>query len=407
MYLRTLLRIAGGCLVLVILTVSLSHAAAEFTADATQTQGDRSKTFQVQVKGTMYALSGEEEGEKITVVVNGETGITRVIAHGQKFFRDMKSDDMFSLMNNPFQAADYTAGMGEVEAAGKETIEGHECDKTVISMSGQPIMTRWKATDLGFYLKIVRHGEPELVISLSNISETEVGDAAFATPEGYTKWVDPATLPGERPEWAGEIESAPVMTPPFEKEMAAGDMVRIKAVPGKSIWVKSRIQGEAQAKAKAIPFKGDRPFRSLDRYNNFAQQGATLSRVHESSQEIDEVVVRVFEGNILLLAKYGEMHENVLAAGEELRVPLSGFDNIELRMVNMANSESVVTWDYYQEGKKMTDDEAGPSQYRKSELAEKGDLKKTVLVQKGDEIVFRCEQGSMLVKAGQYDPFEF
>ena len=168
-------------------------AAAEFTADFTQSQGDDVKSGKIYVTEKGYCMEMVDGSDKILVIVSPAKRQTVVCQASVKEFRVLAIDDMTSLMNDPFQAFNYTADMGELKAAGTETVNGYECEKTIINMSDTDVMARWMATSLGFPIKIVAFGPPDRVMELSNIVEGEVDKAKFKIPDGYTKWIDPVS----------------------------------------------------------------------------------------------------------------------------------------------------------------------------------------------------------------------
>lgn len=381
--------------------------AVDFAADFSEKQGDNIKSGKLFVTDTGYRMEVTESAGKIIVIVNPAQKKTIVIPVSTKEYRELAIDDMTSVMNDPFQSYEYTKSFGEESSAGSENVAGYECDKYQITMNDVLVMTKWVSQKLGFPIKIMAHGSPERIIEVTNIKEGPVDKSLFQIPEGYTKWVDPSTLPPEPPEWAGKIANAPVLKPPFEHEMKAGDILRIKTEPGKSIKIKAVNKGSDEAVGKAVPFKGDLPIKDIKRINNFAQKGVICSRIHETPAEADEVVLHVDQGDITVLGRFEEMSEKTVTAGEEFRFPVAGHDNIEARYVNLSDGTSAGNFTFYKSGKMMSDDEIGPAKYRNVILKEKGDVKKSAYVPKGDELVFKAEKGKFLVKYGQFDSFEF
>lgn len=405
---KTNLRWMFGIVTWFVVTAFCGQAlASEFTADLTEQYGDHVKSGKIYVKGSKYCLDLVEDGEQIIVIVDPDAKRTIVISVSMKEYQDLAIDDMTSVMNDPIQGYAYTAGMGEEKNAGTETINGFECDKFVISMMDTDVMSKWVSKKLGFPIKIIAHGPPDRIMELTNIKEGSIDETKFNIPEGFTKWIDPETLPVEPPEWAAGIASAPVMKPPFEHDMAAGDIVRITVELGKSLKIKSENKSEANAEAKVVPFKDGRPLKKESWYNNFAQKGVICDRRHETMAEADEFVIYVYEGNIKTIAKWQEMHERTVAAGDEIRLKLQGFDNIKTHLVNISDGESVAIVSYYKDGAQLSDDELGPIKWRTITLKEPNEVDSRTMVPKGDEIVFKVEQGKMLIKLGQFDSFEF
>lgn len=397
-----------GVMIALVMSAGCSQVlAAEFSADFTEKQGDYERSGKIYVKGSNYCLDIVEDGEQMLIIVDPEARKTVVIPVSTGEYRELAIDDMTSIMNDPFQGYLYTAEMGEVKTAVAETINGYECDKSVVTMGDTDIMSRWVARNLDFPIKIVAHGPPDKIFELINIVVAPVDDSKFEIPEGFTKWIDPETLPVEPPAWAEGIAAAPVMVPPFEHDMSAGDIVRVKVEPGKSLAIKGVSKTDTEATAKVIPFKDDRPLKVDTWYNNFAWESTICVRQHETSVEVDEFIVYVYEGDITATAKWQEMLEKTVAEGEEIRLPLPNWDNIETRLVNLSDAESVAIVSYFKDGAEVSEDDQGPVKWRTITLKEPGEVEAGARTHKGDEIVFSVQKGKILIKLGQFDTFEF
>lgn len=379
-------------------------STAEFSADFTEQQGDNTKSGKVYVKGSSYCLELVIGGEKGFIIVDTEAKKTVVINMSKGEYHE---DDISGIMNDPIQGYLLTAAMGEEKTAGVETINGYECDKSVITMADTDVMSRWVARSLDFPIRIVGHVSPERVFELTNIVEGSVDDSKFEIPEGFTKWIDPATLPVEPPTWAEGIPSAPVMMPPFQHDMSVGDIIRIKVEPGKSLVLKGVSKTDTEATARVIPFKDDRPLKKDSWYNNIAMEGTICAREHETSVEVDEFVVYVYEGDIVLTAKWQEMLEKTVAEGEEVRLSLPNWDKIETRLVNLNDGESVAVFSYFREGTELSEDDMNPLKWRTIILKEQGEVSSALRSQYGDEIVFSVKKGKMLIKLAQFDRWKF
>ena len=379
--------------------------AAEFSADMTETQGETVKKGKLYVKGAKYSMFLEENGEPLRVLVDNEKKKTVVVIMSAKEFREIPSDHMMSIMNDPFQGYIYAASMGEEKNEGTETVNGYECDKYTVTIQDADVISKWVAKKLDFPIKILAYGNGDKVMELSNISESPVEQANLEIPEGFTRWVDPESLPVEIPAWASGIENAPVMMPPFEKEMNAGDIVRVKVMSGKSLKVKADNKPDVEVLARVIPFKDGRPLKKESNYYNLVE--TSYSMRPETPAVADEFVIYVYEGNATVTAKWQEMFEQDVPAGGEFRYKVSGNDNIDSYMVNIGEGEAVAVLEYYKDGSPLSEDEMGPVKWRTTILKEPNDFKKTTLVAKGDELVTKVEKGKVQIKMGQYDSFEF
>jgi len=395
-------------LIMVIIIMAGIASAADFTGKLKLKLDDEIIEGDIFVSGPKYCLVLEQDGEKGKVIVDTEKNETTIILFSIKEYRTIASDDMMSLMNDPFQSYQYSLGYGDEEFMGIEMVQGYECDVYQIAMDDTTVMAKWHAKSLDFPIKIVgygQQGQQERIIEITDIEEKAVDASIFVVSEGFTKWVDPKSLPGERPEWAGDIEAAPVMTPPFEKNMGPGDIVRVKIEPGKSLAVKAGGISETKAVAKVIPFKGSNPLKEEQWYNNFAQRGIICERCHEMSGEADEFIIRVYEGNITVVAKWMDMFEEKASAGEEIRYPISGHEHITTRFINLTDETAEATFAYYQNGQPMEDDT--PAKYRTITLKNPWDVDTITRVAQGDELVIKVTTGKMQIKLGQFNSFEF
>jgi len=383
-------------------------AADQFTADIKQTAGGLTTVGKFYARAGDYRMDLEEGGQPLTVMVDHLKAVTTISAPLEKMYTEIPIDHPASVTNDPFQGLNYALEVGETQLESTETVEGYQCDRSVILADGQKVMTQWVARKLNFPIKIVMHGRTEKMVELVNIQEVAVADSLFRTPDDYARFDMPGGEPAEAPEWAAGIPSAPLLTPPFERDVTAGDIVRVKTVAGKSLTVKASCVGEGECTAKAIPFKGGLPLREINTYNNFAVPGTICERRHETTAEADEIVIRIDEGDIKLVAKWLPMHEKRLKAGEEFSVPLVPGQNIEdVRFVNLNDGESSLSWDYYSEGNLLAADIVGPEEYRTRDLRAKNESQRSVWKPFGDEIIVRVDSGEVLVKLGQYDPFKF
>ncbi len=403
-------RIYPGFPILLIFLLTIIFAwgtvsAAEFSGKITTITKHDTLTGQIFVKGEKYRMELTQDGEEIIVIVDPSVNKTIVIPVSTGIYRELASDDMMSLMNDPIQAYLYTADMGEESSAGTETIEGYECDKSKVSMMDSDVMSEWVAKDLNFPIKIVTYGQGAREMTVTDIKVASVADDKFEVPEGYTAWIDPDSVPGKRPDWADNIAAAPLLIPPFEMDLKPGNTVRVKVEPGKSLFVKGVSDGDATA--RVIPFKGENPLKDEDRYNNFAQKGTLCDRRHEMNGEADEFIIHVYKGKVNVIAKWQKMFEKTASAGEVVRFPIDGTEHITTRIINLTDGSARAMFAYYQDGQPMPDNDEIPEKYRTIALEKPWDVNNVTRVAKGDEFVITVHEGTMQIKLGQFDSFEF
>jgi len=388
------------------LAIAFSFAqAGQFSAEMKEIVGDSTASYQFYCQDGKYRYNGSQYGEQFVLIVDEATGKSIVLNPALKQYMKINASDVLSIIADPFQALNLWKDVAKKHEAGTEDISGYSCTKTELHYGGENMLTCWSSAELAWPLRIELQGPQPRAIELTGIKVEPVADDLFEIPEGYSRFVPPDEQPVEIPEWASDIPAAPLLTPPFEQELAGGAMLRIKVVPGKSLWLKGN--SEIESTARAIPFKDGRPLKEPNWYNNFAQQGTICDRRHESVAEADECVVRVFDGGpVTVIAKYGEMHEKAVKAGEEFRVPL-GTDHITVRIINLVDGESAFDWTYFKDGAEVSEDEIGPAKYRVKLLDGMGELYSMTWGAKGDELLIKVTQGQVQIKLGQFDSFTF
>ncbi len=396
-----------------VLSLVLGLAVGNVTAQEQQFSADISMGIQGQtmngkvfVGPTHYRMDMEQAGEKLSVIVDREAGLTRVLIHGMKQYLEMKSDDPMSLMNDPFQSIIYTESFAEKKSLGAEKIGEYTCDKYVLTYGDQDLMTYWVSQKFNFVIKIINNSSEGTFLDLTNLAAGPLDDDVFATPADYAEMIPPGEEPIEVPDWAVDIPSAPEMTPPFEKNVAAGDMFRIPVVAGQSVWVKAANRSDDEVLARAIPFKDGMPLKEITWYNNFGMKGSICDRRHEAAVEADEIVIRIFKGSLTVFGKYSPMTEGQAAAGNEFTYDLISDEHVVTRIVNLADGESEVVIDYSKDGQEVGEDEIGPEKFRTVTI-ETGETDQRTLSPPGDKVIFRVTKGEVLFKLGQFDSFEW
>lgn len=313
-----------GAVMVLVLSVSSSLAvAAEFSADMVMVDGDSTRTNRLYVKGLKYRMEIIQDGQEIIVIVDQETNLTRVALVSEKAYIEMPCDDMRSLMNDPFQSLKVTIETPGIEhdSLGTETVNGMECDKSTLLWGGTEFYTYYMSQEYEFPVKIVQ-GKSDVVAELENIKESDIDDGLFELPEGFSAMEEPEpiteTQPEETtpdfPEWVSNVASADFITPPFEQVMSSGDMIRIKVVEGKNIWVMATNNHGGESTFLTVPFLNGQPID--DPSVVFAEYGQTRMyemmiqgqgwpvSLDETPGEADEVVVRVEQGEVKIKAEY-------------------------------------------------------------------------------------------------------
>ena len=397
-----------ACTALFVCVCANTSSATQFTADMVVTihRDNEIRAGKISVRDARYRIEQVEEGQEIVVLVDQEQGLTRVLLPADKMYMEMASNDMQSLMNDPFQAANYTETIGEKVKTGVERISGYECDVYAIKRNGDDIMKLWVSERLDFPLKIVIPGEGGRTMELKNIKEHKLEEEMFAMPAGYTKMKDPGERSIEVPDWAERFESIEVVNPPFARIMSADDMVRVKVESGKGIKVNGENQLDDNSAFMAVPFKDGRPTKEPTMYlYNLNYEGQSwVNTFRLTPFEADEIIIRVEQGTIMLKLEAFDLGTlETVSAGEELKVPVKAGYNIDFRLVNIVDGESICTVTLAKGGNEVSEDVIGPKDYRTYTLKKKGESKKNTWSNSAgaDEFIVRVESGEILVNVSQ------
>lgn len=307
-------RILRWSSIAVLLLISFgSLNAVHFTADmwVQLHYQDEATTHTLYVGDEKYRMDQEEDGKQIIVLVDQVAGTTYVLLPAEKIYVEMPSDDLQSLMNDPFQAAKFTETIGEKSKIGTEKVSGYACDTYAIKRDGDVILKLWVSEKLGFPLKIVIPGEGGRTMELRNIKEGKPDGELFAMPAGYTKVTDPSARPVETPDWAEHLESVEIVQPPFERLMSAEDIVRVKVESGKGIKVDGINDIDGNSAFMPVPFKEGRPIKKPSMYTyNLTWKGANWPTPFKlTPADADEIVIRVNQGSVLIKVEWIDLEE--------------------------------------------------------------------------------------------------
>jgi hypothetical protein len=379
-------------------------AGGSFTGDLAMSSGIDTLTGSIAVTEFNYRMDVRQGGEKFVVIADRITGMIRVLIPEKMQYVELKGHDRINLLGNPFQALWHATTTGKDETLGLEVINDLECDKHRVENRGRESFTFWVARKFGFPIRITSHASEGSFAEISNISEGPVSDTLFEIPADYKKMASPGNKPVEIPVWVEAVPQAPVVVLPVEQEMSAGEMLRIKVEPGKSVWVRANNQSQ-DAVAKAIPFRKGSPIKDVTIYSNFAEKGIVCDRRQETPAEADEIVVRVLAGTMTVEIKSVEMHEERLAEGKSLAFPLASSEYIDVRFVNGTVEPAECTWTFVQGGAEVPDERIGPSEQRTIVLEYAGEVGRRTLSPAGDTLVMKVESGEMIIKLGQFDSF--
>ncbi len=283
----------------------VSSPASEFKAILYESMGDITRTGNIYVKGPLYQMEQTFRGEQFLILVDQKDCRTKVFSVGNKEYIDIACDDRLSLKNDPFQALKRMIDSSEVESLGLETVNGYECEKSIISYREEKVATQWVSPKLNFPIKIVNHILRDKITELRDIEEGPVDDSLFRVPAGYEKtekFGRKPQEPPELPEWADQVPSAQIMDPPFEVDISPGDIIRVKVQDGWKINISGESTVDGISAYTVLPFLNGRntknPERGLVTLSN--KKTIRIRSFGETTEKADEIVIRMREGKVTL-----------------------------------------------------------------------------------------------------------
>ncbi len=181
-----------GALMLLSLTLSQTALCGGFVADMVEQSAADTITSRIFVQDSTYRIETVQDGMQLVILVDQRANLTRVCIMDEKAYVEMASDDIRSMMNDPFQGLKGTLETpgAEHKILGTEKVAGVECTKHVILWGDSPFYTYYVSDEYELPLKIVR-GDSEKVIELTNIEQKELDPAIFVVPDGFSKVEEP------------------------------------------------------------------------------------------------------------------------------------------------------------------------------------------------------------------------
>ncbi len=168
------------------LGLSQVAAASDFTADVVETTPYDTTLSKIYVRGTVYRIETTEDDKALVILVDQEANVTTVCDVEAKECMEIASDDIKSLMKDPFMSLRVTKETPGTEAKelDPEKIGDIECAVHLIMWGENPFYTYYVSDKYSLALKMIR-GTGENVVELKNIEEKEIDDALFAVPDGF------------------------------------------------------------------------------------------------------------------------------------------------------------------------------------------------------------------------------
>ena len=381
-----------------------SAPPGQFTADITIGDVGRVTEGKLFVRDGKYRMEFNDGGTELFIVVDEAANLSRSFSPEHKTFIERPANDRQSMMTDQIQGLRMLQRIGEVSDDGTEEIAGYECERSLIRLQGQLVVTQYIANELDFPVKVVNHISEEVFFELSNIRRQAVNDSLFGIPSGYTPKSTAGQGPVEIPNWILGIESAEPMSPPFEINVAAGELFRVPVEPGYGLKVHGRNVGEGNASYAAVPFINGLPLKDVSMYTlNLPNQGTGGGWTFEETPlEADQVVVRVSEGTVAFTIEPIELgFGKTIAAGRQYGMWIVPGRQVIVRLLNTHGSESVCIVKLSKNGTLLEGDTVGPLTFRTVSLKTTHASERRSYDVDADEIVVEVQKGQMLINIRQ------
>ncbi len=282
---------------------AVAALATGFQATTIETRRGKTQSGQFYLLANKYRMELVQENRQLIILVDRDSGKTRLLVPSEGVYLEMDNSDMQSLMNNPFEAHQHMVDSYDARMDGSETVEGIICDKQVITVQGKDVMTVWIAKSYGFPIRMENQMNGSLM-ELKNIVKKQPDSGLFEVPSGFNLV---ESMPIDPPEWAGDIAAAPLKTPPFEQIIQEGQVLRIKPKAGYHVRVSGRNAGSGKSAFTFVAFKDGRPLSkpSMGTYNVSTDGGINATH-RQQPGEADIFVVRARTGSVIIEAQFVE-----------------------------------------------------------------------------------------------------
>ncbi|MEW5923796.1 MAG: hypothetical protein AB1746_07400, partial [Candidatus Zixiibacteriota bacterium] len=111
----------------------------EFTANMEVSDNERTIITKIYVADSLYRMEQEQGDEKIIVIVDERSKITRALVPSRKEYLEVSSTDPISLTNDPFQGLKFTMTIAEQSELKPDIINGYKCDGYILKKDGKEL----------------------------------------------------------------------------------------------------------------------------------------------------------------------------------------------------------------------------------------------------------------------------
>lgn len=232
--------------------------AASFLADMVEIKkGQRTVSKFFLHDSNLYRRDIKENGLTLTMLVDRESGKTRVLNPAQKAYRELNNDDMMSLIKNPFESYQHMMTNDTVIALGKEIVNNIVCDKQAIEKNGKKVMTVWLSSKHNFPLKIENNLNGDIA-ELQGVRVIALASDFFKVPADFVKLQVPKTR-SAKPEKKIVITGKEAFKAPIGRRIGSSGVLSVTVNPEKHIQLVFYNENRGESEIIIKRFKNNAP----------------------------------------------------------------------------------------------------------------------------------------------------
>ncbi len=151
---------------------------------------NKERIFSVYVAENAYRYEFNENGQKGAIIVKTDAEEVIILMPQQKMAMKTSSQSPMSMGNDPLQSYQNYKNSELLKAAGKETINGIECIKSILWNKENPtqkMFTLWFSEKYKFPIKMINHidGIENSGMEIKDIEPWSPNTTSFSIPEDY------------------------------------------------------------------------------------------------------------------------------------------------------------------------------------------------------------------------------
>ncbi|MBN2461738.1 MAG: hypothetical protein JXB60_09025 [Candidatus Cloacimonetes bacterium] len=189
---KKLLFLAAACLLAL-------PVSGQFTGKMKFNSMGKTRSFTVHSSDEGYRYDFDESGQKGALIVKNDSRDVIILMPQQRMAMKSPSENPMSISNDPLKSLEYYQASGLMKEAGKESINGVMCNKSIMYNKDNPtqeMFTLWYSDQYKFPMKMVNHidGTENSGMEMSEVKPWSPDPQIFEIPAGYNVMDVPGML---------------------------------------------------------------------------------------------------------------------------------------------------------------------------------------------------------------------